>query len=137
MKDIAMTEKDNQRVGYGRPPKRYQFKPGHSGNPSGRPKGARNFRSELLEELAESITLKEAGREVTVSKQRACIKALVAAAIGGNTRACGALLSLCAKLNADAEGSNEELAPDDHEILAAFAEREHGRRQGSPGRDNT
>jgi uncharacterized protein DUF5681 len=137
MKDIAMTEKDNQRVGYGLPPKRYQFKPGHSGNPSGRPKGARNFRSELLEELAESITLKEAGREVTVSKQRACIKALVAAAIGGNTRACGALLSLCAKLNADAEGSNEELAPDDHEILAAFAEREHGRRQGSPGRDNT
>ena len=137
MKDIAMTEKDNQRVGYGRPPKRYQFKPGHSGNPSGRPKGARNFRSELLEELAETITLKDAGREVTVSKQRACIKALVAAAIGGNTRACGALLSLCAKLNADAEGNNEELAPDDHEILAAFAEREHGRRQGSPGSDNT
>ena len=61
----------------------------------------------------------------------------VAAAIGGNTRACGALLSLCAKLNADAEGNNEELAPDDHEILAALAEREHGRRQGSPGSDNT
>jgi Family of unknown function (DUF5681) len=116
MKDIAMTKKENDRVGT----KRYQFKPGQSGNPSGRPKGARNFRTELLEELAETITLKDAGREVTVSKQRACI-----------------LLSLCAKLNADAEGSNEELAPDDHEILAAFAEREHGRRQGSPGSDNT
>jgi hypothetical protein len=137
MKALSMTEKENDRVGYGRPPKRYQFKPGESGNPSGGPKGARNFRTELLEELQESITLKDAGRDVIVSKQRACIKALVAAAIGGNTRACGALLSLCAKLNADAEGNNEELAPDDHEILAAFAEREHGRRQGSPGSDNT
>jgi Family of unknown function (DUF5681) len=63
----------DNKVGYGKPPKRTQFKPGQSGNPSGRPRGARNFRTDLLEELAEPITLKDGARDVTVSKQRACI----------------------------------------------------------------
>jgi hypothetical protein len=124
-----MMDKSDDRIGYGRPPKQTQFKPGQSGNPSGRPKGARNFRTELLEELAEPIKIKDGDCDVIVSKQRAFIKTLVAAAIGGNTRACGALLTLCAKLGADSE--DEELAPDDREILAAFSAHEgkqhHGR----------
>ena len=36
-----------------------------------RPKGVRNFRTELLEELAEPITIKDGECDVTVSKQRA------------------------------------------------------------------
>src|SRR6185437_15710146 len=31
--------KDNEEVGFGRPPKQHQFKPKQSGNPKGRPKG--------------------------------------------------------------------------------------------------
>jgi hypothetical protein len=82
----------------------------------------------LLEELAEPITVKDGVRHVTVSKQRACIKTLVAAAIGGNARACEALLGICAKFGVDPEGNNRELALDDREILDAFAVREGGRR---------
>ena len=33
----------NERVGYGRPPTTTRFRPGQSGNPRGRPKGARNL----------------------------------------------------------------------------------------------
>src|SRR5436190_8054620 len=113
-------------IGYGKPPKKCQFKPGQSGNPSGRPKGAVNFQAELLEELAELTTVQEADRDVTVSKQRACIKALVAAAIRGDMRACGVLLSLCPRpdaLSCDGDGDGEELASEDREILDAFTAR--------------
>jgi hypothetical protein len=120
-----MTKPINYDVGHGKPPKQCQFKPGQSGNPSGRPKGARNFQAEVLAELAELTTIQEANREITVSKQRACIKALVAAAMRGDMRACGVLLSLCARADAGAsESEGEEMAPEDREILDAFTARQ-------------
>ena len=123
-----MTNSNDDAVGYGRPPKSAQFKPGQSGNPSGRPKGARNFRTELLEELAEPITVNDGGRDLTITKQRAFVKTLVRAAIDGNVRACGTLLSLCEKLgNADNE-DNVALPPADCEILNDFSARERKRR---------
>ena len=70
-------------VGYKHPPRANQFRPGQSGNPSGRPKGTRNFRSELREELGELITVRDGDREIQLSKQRALIKSLVGAAIDG------------------------------------------------------
>src|SRR2546423_7761120 len=104
-----MTKSTHYDIGHGKPPKQCQFKPGQSGNPSGRLKGARNFQMELLAELAELPTIAEAEREISVSKQRACVKALVAAAIRGNMRACDVILSLCARLDAYAfESEGEE-----------------------------
>jgi hypothetical protein len=36
-------------VGYGRPPRAHQFKPGQSGNPTGRPRGAKSEATMLRE----------------------------------------------------------------------------------------
>jgi hypothetical protein len=49
-------------VGYRRPPRNRQFKPGQSGNPTGRPKGAKNFATALAEELDAPITATENGK---------------------------------------------------------------------------
>ena len=53
-------------VGYGKPPVHTQFKPGQSGNPKGRPKGAKNKRPKLNEERLKGIILDEAYRDITV-----------------------------------------------------------------------
>jgi hypothetical protein len=65
-------------VGYGKPPERTRFKKGKSGNPKGRSKGAKNLKTDLIEELQENITVREGDRTVRISKQRAIVKTLVA-----------------------------------------------------------
>jgi hypothetical protein len=110
-------------VGYKCPPRDHQFRPGKSGNPSGRPKGARNFKSDLREELSELVTIREGKRDVQVSKQRALIKSLVDAAIGGNQRAAATMLAMCVRLFADADDDEAIESIEDRDIVEAFRKR--------------
>ena len=84
---------DDDKVGYKRPPRNTQFKPGQSGNPSGKNKGSRNIATELAEILSEHVTFTEGGAIKTMTKQRALAAALVSAAIEGDLRATAIVLS--------------------------------------------
>src|SRR5207248_3829073 len=113
---------DSGPVGYKQPPKHLQFQPGQSGNPNGRPKGTRNFKSDLRDELSETISFREGNCEVSISKQRALIKRLVASAIEGDSRSINTLMSFCARAFGD-DNDDQQQAPEDCEIIQAFKRR--------------
>ena len=55
-------------VGRGKPPVHTRFKPGQSGNPRGRPRGAVDAKQALQAALGERVTITENGRRVRRSK---------------------------------------------------------------------
>lgn len=113
------------KVGFGKPPASTQFKPGTSGNPAGRPKGTKNLRTDLSEELAEPITVSEGGQQLVISKQRAMLKSLMAKSIRGDTAAARALINLIVGIEqADAERSVVvTTTKEDLEVLQAYRDR--------------
>jgi hypothetical protein len=92
----ALIARPGYEVGYGKPPESTRFRPGQSGNPRGRPKGAKNRRPALNEERMKQIILEEAyrtinvrdgDRTVSVPMAQAIMRALAVNAAKGQHRA--------------------------------------------------
>lgn len=109
------------KVGYKKPPSSTKFKPGVSGNPKGRQKGRRNLKTDLLDELNQSVVIKENGKSKKLSMQRLMIKQLCTRFIKGDMASGKLLATFMLKLlsdEQDAETSHEEeVLPQDKEIL--------------------
>ena len=84
----------NEPVGYGRPPMTTRFRPGQSGNPRGRPKGARNLSTVIAAALSERVAVNENGRRRRITKLEAAVKQLVNRAASDEARATQLLLAL-------------------------------------------
>jgi len=108
-------------VGYKSPPDYTKWEKGQSGNPSGRKKGQRNLKTDLLDELGEVIQVSEGGKPRKLTKQRALVKALMARAIKGDARAASLMLSLMTRLlDPQVEEATDVLAEADQALLDAY-----------------
>lgn len=73
----------NYEVGYGKPPKESQFKPGQSGNPKGRSKKTKDLQKLFERELSKTLRVSENGQLTTVTIREAFVKSVINAALKG------------------------------------------------------
>jgi Family of unknown function (DUF5681) len=90
---VADKEDPQYPVGYKKPPRHTQFKPGMSGNAKGRPKGAKNFATVIEKELRARIEVTENGKRKRISKREAIAKQTVNRAAVGDPKATSTLLN--------------------------------------------
>ena len=111
---------DDYEVGYGKPPKDTQFKPGQSGNPKGRPKGTQNFKTDLKEVLSDPVQITQGGKTITVTKQQALIMRSTAEGLKGNQRATALIFKHAEQLDEDEASDDKPLDADDQKILDRY-----------------
>lgn len=81
-------------VGYRRPPAHARFKPGQSGNPSGRAKGSKNLKTLFNQIMKEEVSLREGSDVRKVTKAEAIMRGLVIGALKGDSRSTAAVLRM-------------------------------------------
>ena len=118
-------------VGYRRPPQSYQFKAGQSGNPKGRPKGAKGEATILRELLNRKITVREGGKSRKVTVLEAILTRIAEDSLKGNVKSAAFVLNRYGAM-VSGEAGPTGLSDDDQEILEAYAQRllaRHGKEQ--------
>ena len=123
------SEEDTYEVGYGKPPKHTRFKPGQSGNPKGRPRGAPNLRTVFTKAVQETVTIREGDKTRNLSKARAIIQVTLNKGLKGDPKGLAAIVQLARMTGLMDEepdtAANDNLSAQDQEIIAEFLER-HG-----------
>ena len=71
--------------GYGKPPKKHQFKKGVSGNPRGRPKGKKSFTAIFKKLENEKITIQINGKTEKLTIEQAILKRVMIDSVVGKS----------------------------------------------------
>jgi Family of unknown function (DUF5681) len=100
MSDDPSKPGDDYKVGYRHPPRATRFRKGTSGNPRGRPKGARNLATVVASALDERVVVVENGRRKRITKLELVVKHLVNGAASGDPRSLRLLLPLIQAIEA-------------------------------------
>lgn len=87
-----MSDNDDGKVGYRRPPVATRFKPGQSGNPSGKRKAPPTLSQRLDRILSEIVPVSEGGKSKRMPKEEVFLRQMVTRAIGGERQSARLLL---------------------------------------------
>ncbi len=128
-------EKTQYMVGYRRPPKKFQFRKGQSGNPSGKRKRgspAPDLKAELEHALNKEVTFRSGKQQKTFTKGAAGIEQLVDQFAKGDRNARRDLMLLSEKLGVDLtnrealQSAIEDAVSAENEALLADFVKRHG-----------
>ena len=103
-------QRGDYEVGYGKPPRHTRFAKGQSGNPRGRPSGAKNLSTLLSDALNETVVVTENGGRRKVSKRQAIITQLVNRSATADFRAIKLLLDIVRDIERQTEPASAETA---------------------------
>ncbi len=106
-------------VGYGKPPRANQFKPGESGNPKGRPKGARSEATILQDLLQHKIGLSEHGKTRRITLHEAILRRIAEDCLKGNTKSAAFLLNRYHAMTSN-EPDEAGLSEDEKTVLETY-----------------
>ena len=112
-------EEPAEDVGYCKPPRSHQFKPGQSGYPEGRKKGVKNEATILRELLQHKISLTERGKTRKITLLEAIFRKVVEDCLRGNIKSVGFLFNRYYAAAAG-EAVEGELSEDDKAVLEAY-----------------
>lgn len=115
------TVSNSYEVGYGKPPKHTQFKPGYSGNKKGRPKGSTNLFTAIEKLQKERVRIVHNGKQKSISVPEAILRKAGIDALNGNAKAQKTMLDYFEKNERRKEELAqrvEELREDDRTLLA-------------------
>ncbi len=117
-KRVRLEPRDEE-VGYGRPPRSYRFKAGQSGNPKGRPKGAKSEATLLVELLNRKIEIRQNGKVRKITILEGILHKLAEDSLNGNTKSAAFVLNRLSAI-ASTVSAESEVNPDDKAVLDAY-----------------
>ena len=129
-----MQPKRDYEVGRGKPPKHSQFRKGQSGNPCGRPRGAKNFDTLLIKALDEKVELTHQGERQKLSKRQVILIQLINKAAKGDLRAAKLVLDMANEVErrADVPSQPATLSDADREVRQFVRDRRVTDEEGEP-----
>ena len=135
-------------VGYGKPPAHTRFQPGQSGNPAGRPRGAKGLKNRLpalneermktvvLEEAYRTISIRDSDRLIDIPVIQAVIRSVALNAVKGSQKAQQMFTDLLQWVEAENKALADQWLNTAIEYKVAWErELERRRRTGETGRE--
>jgi hypothetical protein len=118
-------------VGYGKPPPHTRFAKGQSGNPRGRPPGAKNMKTLLTKALNELVVVTDQGGRRKVSKREAIVTQLVDRSAKADFKAIQILLGMIRDIESgsDPQPADTTFTEADQQIIARIKARLRGTKE--------
>jgi hypothetical protein len=119
---MSKPKKGDYEVGYRRPPKSSQFKPGQTGNPRGRPRQVKSIDDVLQKRLFAKVKAQENGRPTQITLLEVIVGRLLKRAAEGDNRSIMIVLNQMRLLKGDADAKPDAASPErDRKVLEEFA----------------